>query len=482
MLRIGTATRDITPAYPLWLQGYGDRNHKSTGISEPINIGCLAIGNRDKTVLIITCDLCSIPSYVCEELYTLLQQKTGIAYPDLLICCSHTHFASFLHMLTVGPSAVRLKTSSMPHPLAASLDQNTTDISSVIGFKDPDPRFVADFKTKLIEAAQESIRNMSPGRLETVRVHVPQVSFNRRTVKKDKTVKTNVLYPEDPENYSFSPTDTELSVMRVTDDTGVKAVLANFGCHPVTGGDPKLVAHYMISPDYPFYLRQTVMEHYKCPVFFTLGSAGDSVPINRFGDCRKRIGSILGNSIILAERRFCVDECPEISTGLEKVPVKTIIETDARVVEKEYEQVRSKFISIHNDSGIDPDSSEYRGAFNTLEQKTIALSRSRVYPENTYTVNVQFLKIGRTVLVALPFEVFSETSLKMKAKFPDSIMVSCAGGCQGYLPPARDYERGGYEASDYGTHFEPGTADRLLKVILERLGAGVAQTSGVNNS
>ena len=73
------------------------------------------------------------------------------------------------------------------------------------------------------------------------------------------------------------------------------------------------------------------------------------------------------------------------------------------------------------------------------------------------------------MLVALPFEVLSEISLRMKERFPNSVLVSCAGGYQGYLPLEHEYPRGGYEASERSTHFEPGTADRVLELTLDWL-------------
>ena len=99
-----------------------------------------------------------------------------------------------------------------------------------------------------------------------------------------------------------------------------------------------------------------------------------------------------------------------------------------------------------------------------------AYYRARLYPENKGTIKVQIVKVGNTVFVGLPFEVLSEISLKMKQQFPNSVLVSCAGGYQGYLPLAYEYDRGGYEASEDSTHFVPGTADRLLEAILGKLG------------
>ena len=82
---------------------------------------------------------------------------------------------------------------------------------------------------------------------------------------------------------------------------------------------------------------------------------------------------------------------------------------------------------------------------------------------------MHLLRIGRTVLVGLPFEVLSEISLRLKRAFPETVLVSAANGYEGYLPFAFEYERGGYEASAESTHFEIGTADRILDRLLEEL-------------
>lgn len=46
----GTATREITPSYPVWMYGYADRDHRSNGVNEPLVLGCLALGDGSQTV------------------------------------------------------------------------------------------------------------------------------------------------------------------------------------------------------------------------------------------------------------------------------------------------------------------------------------------------------------------------------------------------------------------------------------------------
>jgi len=443
-LQCGTAVRDITPAYPVHLHGYADRDHASTGVTEPISLGCLALENEGRKILIVTSDMIGIESRVCEELYDLLAEETGIDYPHILLSCSHTHFAPALHAGSYSAPAV--------------------------GVVEPDPRFAADFRTKLVEAAGESLRSMQPGRLETARLRVPEVLFNRRTLAADGSVQTSFRYPLDADPYTFSPVDDELTALRVKDERGVRAVLVNFGCHPVTGGQVVDRDHYRVSADYPFYLRQAIAEQWSCPVFFTLGAAGDAVPIDRYGDCRRRIGRTLGNAVTLAERVFRAEDDPAISADSLELDVRTIIAADPDRAAAEFEQARSRYAALQADPGADRESPAYRQAAEAFAQQMTAFVRSRLYPDNQYRIRVQFLQLGRAALVGLPFEVLSEISIRMKERFPYSALVSCAGGYQGYLPLQYEYARGGYEASARSTHCEEGTADRLLELILERLG------------
>jgi hypothetical protein len=190
---------------------------------------------------------------------------------------------------------------------------------------------------------------------------------------------------------------------------------------------------YRVSADWPHYLRATVASAWSCPVFFTLGAAGDAVPILRSGDSRKRIGSSLGLSVVLAERTFTTETSPILaaSAGSHIAKVNT------------YHTHRPAYVES---GGV------------------------------SFTVRPQLLRIGNTPIVGLPFEVLSEFSIRMKQQHPNAILVSCSGGYQGYMPLAHEFARGGYEVEDRSTHLEKGTADALLEIALEWVGTcGVRQ-------
>lgn len=441
----GAASRDITPVRPAWLDGYCGRKAVSGGVREPLSIGCLAVSDGKKTVLLICIDSLGIEHNICAELLSLLEKEVGITYPDVLLSCSHTHFAPTL--------------------------RNDGFAGAPGYFVTPDPEYLEDFRVKIAEIAKESIRNMKPGRLETARTLVPQVHYNRRTRRRaDGSVATSFLYPAKPEELEFRPVDSELTILRFRDDSGIRAVLVNFACHPVTGWGIRNVSEDMVSSEYPHYLRETIRSRYGCPVLFSLGAAGDVVPIDRLGDCRQMIGNILGNTAILADRQFQVDASAKLATATVTVKVNTRVKLDHVKTERDF----AKLMSEHGPQLLDPGKPAGTQIYATPDWEKLApvvaqAYQSRLYPDNSFEIPIQFIRIGGTVMVSLPFEVLSEIGLTMKAQFPNSVIVSCANGYHGYLPLAHEFKRGGYEVSTPAMHFAPDTGDWVLKAVLKKL-------------
>ena len=60
---------------------------------------------------------------------------------------------------------------------------------------------------------------------------------------------------------------------------------------------------------------------------------------------------------------------------------------------------------------------------------------------------IQAFRIGELGIASIPFEVFTETGLEIKAKSPfkDTFTIELANGANGYLPTPRQHDLGGYE-------------------------------------
>ncbi len=66
---------------------------------------------------------------------------------------------------------------------------------------------------------------------------------------------------------------------------------------------------------------------------------------------------------------------------------------------------------------------------------------------DTIQAFIQAFRIGDLGITSIPFEVFTETGLEIKAKSPfkDTFTIELATGSNGYLPTPRQHDLGGYE-------------------------------------
>jgi len=422
-MKCGSSQRDITPGYPVWLQGYWNRTEKSNGIAEKINLACMAIESNNEKIIILSVDAVSIDFENCQKIRKNISLNFDIPENNIMINASHTHFAP-------GLSAFRNGTKKL-------------------GFKEPDKRFVKDFYKKVQEVTSEAIENMLEVNLEIQRIELPQLTFNRRTIRKsDDKVETNYTYPEDSEKYNFKNVDSELVTLRFSHlDGTVAGILVNFACHPVTGGMTKEQVN-CISSDYIYYLRSELESVYNTNVVFTLGAAGDVVPIKRGGQSRKQIGSIIAESIILNEPRFLKDNSEILKAETIYIRAKTARQLNRDEVVKEYEKAS--------------ESSEYAN----IQSNYIMIN---TFPENEFDIPIQFITIASVVLVAWSFEVGSEIALLLKEKFPDAILISLSGGDHDYLMLEHEHGTGGYEVENGSFCFAPNTANRLLSKVFDKL-------------
>jgi neutral ceramidase len=437
-IKAGFADRDITPKYPVNLGGYGARDRKSDGIKESISVGCAAVAGETGTILLITVDSIGIHIDDVNNIKNAIQKKVGIDPEHIVIAASHTHFAPFIgiHKFNVPGSEF------------------------IFG----DEKFKNQMETRILECVEQSMMEMEDAELQYYRIPVSQVLYNRRARKADGSVETVFLYPREREDYLFSPVDDDLTVIRFKGPVGILGVVVNFSCHPVTGGVNQ-EEHYKISSDYPYYVREAISSAWNCPVLFTLGAAGDAVPMNRQGNCRKLIGESIGNAAILGERRFVTDPNPEVKASISYLEA-SVLEHPGVDSPVDVPGLRAAYVNSPEDS------EEKREAWRAYQTALDRKFRSILYHTEKAALPIQFFRLGPFQFACIPFEVLSEIALKVKEKVKTAGIISCANGYQGYLPLKHEFPRGGYEAQKQSVHFEAGTADRILDLIVDTLTHG----------
>src|SRR5688572_21329913 len=95
VLKIGVASVDITPDYPIRLSGFGFRRTESEGVTQRIWAKALAIG-QEQPVLILTVDNCGVSAELVTEVARRLQTSHGIPRERIAVTCTHTHTAPML--------------------------------------------------------------------------------------------------------------------------------------------------------------------------------------------------------------------------------------------------------------------------------------------------------------------------------------------------------------------------------------------------
>jgi putative membrane-bound dehydrogenase-like protein len=189
---IGVAKVDITPDYPVRMQGYAVRKTEATNAAQPIWAKALAIGDKDPAIF-LTVDNCGIQATMVDELARRLA-KDGVKRERIALCSSHTHSAP-----AVAGFAPNLFVQDLPAEEMGHIDRYTKELTD-----------------KLEQLARNALKDRKPGQLAW---SVGEVKFakNRRS--------------------QGGPVDHTLSVLRATDAQGkLRAIVANYACHCTTLG------------------------------------------------------------------------------------------------------------------------------------------------------------------------------------------------------------------------------------------------------
>jgi hypothetical protein len=212
---IGVAKIDVTPDYPIRLNGYGSRRTESEGILQHLFAKAIAIGRDEEgPALLVTVDNCVFPEYLREELLKRLAQKK-ITSEKFAVCTSHTHSAPKL----VGDCDT-VFSSDIPPEHQVKIDRYTKELTD-----------------KIEQVAFAALRDRKPAKLSWGKSTVG-FAANRRT--------------------AGGPVDHDLPLLKVADKDGkIKALLVNYACHCTTlpgneiGGDWAGYAQEYLERDHP---------------------------------------------------------------------------------------------------------------------------------------------------------------------------------------------------------------------------------------
>ncbi|MET6996019.1 hypothetical protein [Chitinophaga defluvii] len=416
----GAAAVEVTP--PLGTLINGDFiAHYARYVHDPLYAKALVLKQPNAMVAIVVVDICAMTAPFLDDIKAVIFQRTGIPVENILISSTHTHAAG-----------------------------SVTDVhlsGADLGYRQQLPGLIV----QAVVAACEKLR---PAKLGWGDVDAPEhmvcrryrmqegyLAYNPVTGMADE-VKTNPVGDEKMIMNRVAVPDPQLSYLAIqgTDSSWI-ALLGNYGLHYV--GDWE---NGTLSADYfgvfSRHMRELLQADDNFIAMMSNGTSGDVNIWDFLDDTRypkahfkksEMIGNALAQKVFHSVSEIIWEDDPVLAALYDTVPVTArkpaaaeLEEAKRRVAQTAYENIEA------NGEGLK----------SIYAREQVLLNE---YPDQL-GCQVQALRIGSGVIGGLAGEFFASTGLWLKAQSPIRYFtISLANGNAGYVPPAHEMAKGGYE-------------------------------------
>lgn len=349
-IKAGFAKKDITPKKIPWLAGYYPP-HLGLAVHDRLWVKVLALQDKNGSgVAIVSCDLIGLLPDEIEKIKSLVTKADP---SSIFISATHTHS---------GP--------------------DTIGLWGIPPFSGKDKKYLEFLRKSIVEAIDESVANLAPGKIRFAQGEFPGYSSGRE---------------ENPPDYG-------VSVMQAFFSSGMPVTLVNFAVHA------DVVKSFYVSADFPYYLSERLGRLTGGEVMFIPGAIGGVQPRV---DNNQDFFYVRTLGEALADKVFQILERPI-------VPKKALI--TRRIIDLNFAIRNQKFLLA---SKI--------GMISNLADK-----------ENRMTVWLQKVVIGPAEILAVPGELFPKIwwEIKPKMKGKPKFIFGLTNGELGYILSAKDFHSG----------------------------------------
>ncbi|WP_209329675.1 hypothetical protein [Lunatimonas salinarum] len=423
--------------------------HYATSIHDPLFAKALVLRRAETFLVFVVVDICVMGQELLDQVKSLIQAQTGIAPENILISSTHTHAAGAVEE---------------------------------VHFVQADLAYRQWLPGRIVEAVDAAINRLEPALFGYGKVMAPEhlrcrryemeadfLPLNPVTGKADK-IKTNPFGVECKIIRPIAKPDPELSFLALKSISGKWiSVLANYGLHYV--GDWK---NGTISADYfGYFARSLQAELCAGEDFVGIMSNGTSGDVNIWdfhnpslypaGDFAKSalIGSDLASKLIQKLDDIQWESDPVLGVVTDAVSLVRRMPSD-----QELESAKERM----EEGGFEYLQADYAGWQKLYAREQCLLA---AYPVEA-KVPLQCFRIGSVRIGALPGEVFASTGLKLKEEISSPYFsITLANGNFGYIPPALELEKGGYETWRCRISNLDGDAEQRIRKELIRLADSV---------
>ena len=399
----GWASREFTPAAGTPLGGYGARPGPSTGSHDALSCLAIALGSRDRPLVLIVADMVAISGTDTEAVRTAVRA----AVPDAVVWLTATHTHAGPDLTAWGPAVER----AHARLLAAAVD-----------------------------AALAAVANMAPASLRHAHTTVAGVGA-RRNSGGAGTGREGEALPLD----LLIATRTGADGDGAGDGPGEVAVLGVLPCHATVLGAENLLATADLFGAFRDALCATVGPRLGWAALMQ-GAAGDvssrrTRRAQTFDEAAR-----LGGFVAAAAARAMATAEPVpvhvVRTGHEILPLATKPAMDPAVREG-----RRQAAALARDTALGAgDAVAARMAETALQGAEAEARRDRSLGRLTIAGEIAVAALGNLALAAVPGELYLGLGERLvQGAGEGTIVVGYANGYVGYLPPAEAYAGDDYE-------------------------------------
>lgn len=449
----GFARVDITPPLGTPLVGYYNViDRLAETILDNLEVNALAVSDGKNTVVMLSADLLFMHRATTAEFRQKISEECGIPVDNVLICCTHTHN---------GPMVDRAAPDSSEPRLKGNL-------------------YIDHLGYQMVKAAKHAIADLKPSKLGYGVANVKNISFIRRYLMKNGSVRTN------PDGYAadvvrpVSDIDDQVITLRFLREGGKDIALGNFGVHAccMAGGT-------RVSADFPRFVRETIEAVMDVHCVFFTGAQGD---VNHIDFKRERLltdpyvkehdyvdegynytvrinakhigRAIAGGMLEVYGDMDWVDVDTVGAVGAECV-VPTQLPDPAELPWAEH------VVALHNagrDNEIEHDPTRIKVGH--VVARACRMMNLRNGPE-TASIPVCAVRVGPIAFVGIGGEPFTGIGLALKEQSPFTLTLPlcCTNGYEGYYPMQECYDKYDYEAGS--SPFAAGVAERIIETGVE---------------
>ncbi len=395
----GAAREDITPPVGTLLYGYTP-DTVSTSVHDPLQTTAVAFRQGEETAILITVTVGDFGNALCDEIRNKIGGELGLGAGRIIVAATHTHSAP--------------------------------NVSGIEGWGEIDRPYVDNILFPAMEkACRDAVAALQPAET-AVGVIKSKVGINRRQQYRNGSIGLG----QNPWG-CYDPYMTCIAVRNADTKKGI-VNLIHYGCHGTAAG-----RNHEITRDWSGIMTDRLEAQTGILTAYWNGAQGD-------------VGPRLTNGATTGDIRF-VEELGGVAAqdalraweavGPYKEGKLTVFEGEVRIPRKPLlpeEEVRAKLAGYKDpDALINIQRLEYvyyRAVMDEYEAGCPEYEKDCVIPQTV-------LCIGDAAFVPFPFEIFSETSLRMRAYSPVryTLCLSNANGYNAYLPTEDQIVRGGYE-------------------------------------